>query len=395
MSSIVKADSPLWTKDFILLSTGNLLLGIAFYFLIPILPIYLTDILHLPFSKVGVLMALFTISALAIRPFAGYWLDRFDRQLFYLCAFALMVALFALYPLALGIVPIALLRLAHGGAWGMTTTASSTIVADIVPAHRRGEGIGLFGLSMTMAMSLGPLLGMAIVKHLNYPAMFYTGLGLGLAGFVLVLFVSCPHMTSNKRFRWSELIEPATIPVSLVQLLLNLAYGGLLSYVAMFGKQIGIGNPGNFFLFFAIGMALSRLWSGKVFDKRGPALLLRSGFAILAIGFCLLAVSKSNPLFLLSGFIIGTGNGITMPSFQTMINALVPRERRGAANSTFFAGFDIGIGIGMILIGFIAETSGLRVSFLICACIVICSLALFEIIALRHYGIHVKQPLKQ
>jgi predicted MFS family arabinose efflux permease len=383
--------APLWTKDFTLLAFGNLLLGIAFYFLVPILPIYLTDILHLPFSEIGVLMALFTISALVIRPFTGFWLDRFDRRTFYLVAFALMVALFALYPMALGLISIALLRLAHGGAWGMTTTASSTIIADIVPARRRGEGIGYFGLSMTLAMSLGPLLGIAIVKHLNYPAMFYSGLGLGLAGFVLVLFVSCPHTTSQKRFKWSELIEPATIPVSFVQLVLNLAYGGLLSYVAMFGKQIGVGNPGNFFLFFAIGMGLSRLWSGKVFDSKGPAMLLRSGFFLLVLGFLILAVSRSNPLFLLSAYMIGTGNGITMPSFQTMINAVVQRERRGAANSTFFAGFDIGIGIGMILFGYLVEKSGFKVSFLICACIAVCSLSLFEIVALRHYTNHLKQ----
>jgi MFS family permease len=105
----------------------------------------------------------------------------------------------------------------------------------------------------------------------------------------------------------------------------------------------------------------------------------------------MLSVSKSNPLFLFSAFIIGTGNGITMPSFQTMINALVPRERRGAANSTFFAGFDIGIGIGMILIGFLAEKSGLRISFLVCACITVCSLILFEITALGHYVSRMQQ----
>lgn len=392
MQSIAEPErsSRLWTKNFILLASGNLLLGIAFYFLVPILPIYLKDVLHIPFSMIGILMAVFTVSALAIRPFAGFWLDRFDRRVFYRIAFAFMVALFALYPLALGWISIALLRLAHGGAWGMTTTASSTIVADIVPARRRGEGIGLFGLSMTLALSLGPLLGIAIVKHSDFPSLFYSGFGLGLAGFALALFVSCPRTTSRNRFTWNGLIEPSTIPVSLVQLVVNLSYGGLLSYVAMYGKQIGIGNPGNFFLLFAIGTGLSRLWSGKVFDRRGPALLLRSGFAMLVAGYALLSVTKNAPLYLLSAFIIGSGNGIIMPSFQTMANAIVPRQRRGAANSTFFAGFDIGMGTGMIFIGFLAEKCGLRASFLVCSVIALCAFALFETITLRHYKDQVK-----
>jgi MFS family permease len=213
---------PLWTKNFILLASGNLLLGIAFYFLLPILPLYLTDTLHISNRLIGVLMALFTISALIIRPITGFWLDRFNRRRIYLGAFAVMVALFAVYPLATGIFSMVVLRLAHGGAWGMTTTSSSTIIADIVPARRRGEGIGFFGLSMTLAMSLGPLLGMSIVKNLNYPALFYSGLGIGLAGLAFASAVSYPRTVSQKRFRWSELLEPVTIPISLVQLLLNL-----------------------------------------------------------------------------------------------------------------------------------------------------------------------------
>ncbi len=381
----------IWTKDFILLTVGNLLLGIAFYFLIPILPIYLTDMLHLPIGIIGIAMSMFTLSALLIRPFCGFWLDRFDRKVFYFGAFALMVGLFGLYPLALGLVSFTVLRLAHGFAWGMTTTASSTIVADIVPTTRRGEGIGYYGLSMTLAMSLGPLLGISIVKHVNYATLFYSGMGLGTAGLFLVLFVSYPHTVSKKLFKWSELFEPATIPVSLVQLLLNFAYGGLLSYVAMYGKKIGVGNPGDFFLVYAIGMGLSRIWSGKVFDQKGPALIMRLGFALLIVGFCLLALSKNSLLYLISAFIIGTGNGIAMPSFQTMINTVVPGVRRGAANSTFFTAFDVGIGIGMIVTGSIAETFGLRISFLFCAFIGLVSLIFFEFTALRHYVKHLRQ----
>jgi MFS family permease len=159
----------------------------------------------------------------------------------------------------------------------------------------------------------------------------------------------------------------------------------------MFGKQIGVGNPGQFFLFFAIGMGLSRLWSGKVFDRSGPALLLRAGFFLLIAGFVTLFFAHGNILYLVSAFLIGTGNGITMPTFQTMINAVVPRERRGSANSTFFAGFDIGIGIGMVLTGFLADKTGLRISFLVSAATLLCSMLLFELFALRHYNRHLKQ----
>jgi predicted MFS family arabinose efflux permease len=382
--------TPLWTKNFVLLAGANLLLGIAFYFLLPILPLYLTDRLHISNRLIGVLMALFTISALLIRPLTGFWLDRFNRRLVYLCAFAGMVALFSLYPAATGIFSMALLRLAHGGAWGITSTASSTIVADVVPARRRGEGIGFFGLSMTLAMSLGPLLGMSIVKHLSYAALFYAGMGISLAGLVCATVVSYPRTVSPKRFKWSELLEPATIPISLVQLLLNLSYGGLLSYVAMFGKQIGVGNPGSFFLFFAIGMALSRLWSGKVFDRSGPAMVLRMGFLLLIVGFVALSFAHSTGMYLLSAFLIGTGNGIVMPSFQTMINAIVPQERRGAANSTFFAAFDVGIGAGMMLAGYLADKSGLRISFLVSAGAIVCSMFFLETFALRRYKVQLK-----
>jgi predicted MFS family arabinose efflux permease len=383
--------APLWTKDFSLLAAGNLLLGIAFYFLIPILPLFFKDSLHLPMRAIGLLMALFTISALAIRPFTGFWLDRFDRRALFIGAFIGMVALFALYPLASGVAAMALLRLAHGGAWGMTTTASSTIIADIVPAQRRGEGLGYFGLSMTLAMSLGPLIGIAIVKRFDYATLFFAGCAIGCTGLIVALFASYPrHAAQQRRFLWSGLIEPATVPVSLVQLVLNVTYGGLLSYVLMYGKQIGIANPGNFFLFLAIGLALSRMWSGRVFDRRGPVLLLRTGFGVLVVGFVVLAGAKSSIVYLLAAFCIGTGNGIIMPSFQAMINAVVVPQRRGAANSTYYTGFDIGVGGGMVLIGYCADALGLRVSFLVCGGIGLCALLLFETIARKHYARNVK-----
>ena len=133
---------------------------------------------------------------------------------------------------------------------------------------------------MTLAMSLGPLIGITIVTQANYPVLFFSGMGIGLAGLCVAFFASYPRRASNeRRFVWGELIELATVPVSLVQLVLNITYGGLLSYVLMFGKEIRIANPGNFFLVLAIGLTAARLWSGKVLTAEGRRSCCGQGFA--------------------------------------------------------------------------------------------------------------------
>jgi MFS family permease len=376
-----------WTKDFILLATSNLLMAISFYFMLPVLPIYLTDKLHATKSEVGAILAFYTIAALIIRLFAGWAIDSYGRSRIYLLAFLLFSAMFVTYPIVSSVFGFLLIRFAHGLTWGTLTTSSSTIAVDLIPVSRRGEGIGVFGLSMTIAMAVGPLIAISITNASNYLQLFLTALSISFAGLLLALTIRIPIVsnTNLERFTIKRLVEPSSIPISVNMLVLMFAYGGVLSFISLYGIEIGIMNSGLFFLILSIGIGFSRIFSGRIFDKSGPKSVTIIGISLLIIGFPLLGLLRNVLGFHLAAGIIGFGFGIIMPTFQAMINNLVPANRRGAANSTFFTAFDMGIGIGMIGTGWLAQQYGFKNTFILFSISCIIALGIFVFYSHRHY----------
>lgn len=370
----------LWTRNFAFIGIANLLMAIAFYFLLPTLPLYLKDSLMASQSQVGLVLAFYTIAALIIRPFVGYALDSFGRKTIYLISFVLFSMLFMGYPLATSIVLMIVIRFLHGLTWGSLSTSGSTIAVDLIPVSRRGEGISLFGLSMTIAMAIGPLIAITILGKTSFFGVFVIASGISIIGLLLALFVHFPVYKinpENQKFTLKRLIEKSSIPLSVNMLIITITYGGILSFAAIYAKEIGIGNSGPFFLLLAAGIGLSRFFSGKIFDRVGPYRIVIVGLLLLIVGFPILYFVPNSLGFHFAAVIIGLGFGIVMPTFQAMINNLVKPDRRGAANSTYFTSFDLGIGIGMILTGIISEHLGLANSYLISSLIISIALILF------------------
>lgn len=378
----------LWTKDFIFLAIANLLMAIAFYFMLPILPVYLVDKLGATRSEIGLVLSFYTIAALIIRLFSGWAIDTYGRKAIYLTAFFLFSLTFISYPFAYTILLFLLVRFSHGLTWGVLTTSSSTIAVDIIPSARRGEGIGIFGLSMTIGMAIGPMLAIFITGDSRYFLLFISAISITTVGFLLALMVRYPKFTILKSARsltLKGLIEKSSLPISLTMMLIMFTYGGLLSFISLYGKEIGIENSGPFFLILSLGIGISRILSGRVFDRSGPKAISMIGLLSLLIGFPLLGFLNSSIGFHISAAILGLGFGVIMPTFQTMINNMVQPNRRGAANSTFFTAFDLGIGLGMIGTGVLSQHFGFTLTFLVFSFLILISSLLFLTSSVKHY----------
>lgn len=382
----------IWTKDFILMCIVALFLSVAFYFLIPTLPGYLAYLLKSDNTEIGIILSVYTISALLIRPVTGFAIDRYGRKMIYLISFFIFSLMFGGYAIAGTFLFFLVLRFTHGLMWGVTTTTSSTIIVDLIPYQRRGEGLGYYGLAMTISMALGPFLAVIIVgKSMNYDALFISSMFLGIAGVILAMFITYPKTHAEKAktsFSLSSLFEKRSIIPSLNILILMISYGGLISFITLYGKEIGIDYPGNFFISFACGILISRMTSGKIFDKHGPSFIVPLGIILLITGFPVLALVKNIIGYFLSAFILGMGVGIIFPTSQAITNNLVVKERRGVANSTLFTAYDLGIGTGMFVIGSISDTIGLTNSFILGAIINTMGLAYFFLFTLPYYKKH-------
>ena len=139
----------LWTSSFIFAWLANFLLFFSFYLLMPALPFYLTNFFRVTNARCGLIISGYIACAVLVRPFSGFIADPFDRKTVYIISYFAFIAFFAGYIAAASLILFAFIRAAHGFAFGAATTASNTVIIDILPFRRQGEGIGYFGLSST------------------------------------------------------------------------------------------------------------------------------------------------------------------------------------------------------------------------------------------------------
>ena len=385
------------TPSFCYILAANFLLFFAFYLILPILPFYLKEEFMIGKSMIGFILSCYTLAALCIRPFAGYLLDTFARRPLYLVAYFIFTAIFGGYMVATALTLFIALRVVHGFAFGMVTVAGNTILIDILPSSRRGEGIGYYGLANNIAMSFGPMIGLFMQGNFTYDVIFSCSLLSGSLGFIMAYMVKTPYKQPVKREPISLdrffLVKGTWAGISL--LLLSIPYGMTTTYVAMYAAEIGISvNSGLYFTFMALGLAVSRLFSGRQVDKGRITLVISLGMYLAAATFFLLAALKElmhwNPVFssyLYIGIALsqGVAFGTMFPAFNTLFVNLAPNNQRGTATSTYLTSWDVGIGIGLMAGGYIAQLTSFDMAYLFGACLTVVSIFYFKLRVAPHY----------
>ena len=379
------------TSSYCFILAANFLLYFGFWLLIPVLPFYLSEVFSAGNSTIGIILSCYTVAALCIRPFSGYFLDSFARKPLYLMAYFIFMTMFAGYIIAGSLTLFIMFRIIQGVSFGMVTVGGNTVVIDIMPSSRRGEVLGYYGLSNNIAMAVGPMSGLFLHDAgMSFTTIFCCSLGSCMAGFVCASLVKTPYKPPVRRepISLDRFILLKGIPAGISLLLLSIPYGMTTNYVAMYAKQIGINaTTGFFFTFMAIGMAISRIFSGKIVDRGKITQVISAGLYLVVFSFfllsaCVYLISWNNMVctivFFSVALLLGVGFGIMFPAYNTLFVNLAPNSQRGTATSTYLTSWDVGIGIGMLTGGYIAEVSTFDKAYLFGACLTIVSMLYFN-----------------
>jgi MFS family permease len=379
----------LWSKQFTAVISATLLLAWAFYALMPTLPIYLMEHLKMGQGSIGLIMAAFSITAILARPLAGFILDNHPRFPVLIISLVVSTAAYGFYPLVTGVAAMLILRLIHGAIWGTCSSANATVVADIVPPVRLGEGIGIFALCIPVGMTIGPMFGNEVLSNCGPRVMFLSLLCVSLLAVIIALFARTPPRAITKtRFSVRNLFHRKALPLSLTMFFIMIAYGAIIVFVGVYAGQKRFANVTAFFLCFSTSIFFSRLFLGRLFDRGYFHHLVVAGLTLTAAGLPWLGLAATPFQFLAAGVVSGFGFGILMPTCQAAVNDLVGFDERGAANSTYLVSYDLGTGVGVLLIGFLAEKVPLGTIYACCFFPILLSAGIFTFAALPHYLRH-------
>lgn len=376
----------LWSKDFLSISFTSFFLFIGFYILLTTLPIYVLEDLHGDETEVGLIVSVFLIAAVLCRPFTGKWVDELGRKKILLIAMCIFSISSFFYfwadslPLLLGI------RFLHGIGFGMATTATGAIVADIIPNERKGEGLGYYSTFMNLAMVIGPFTGLTMMQYASMNWIFVLCTVLAFIALLLSAAANIPENilnvnTKSEKISFDSLFEKKAIPVALVTGILAFSYAGILSFIPIYAKELGLFEVASFFfVVYAATILISRPFTGRWFDLYGENKIIYPAIILFAIGMLLLSQAHYPFTFLLAGAIIGLGYGTIIPSLQTVAIKNAAPERRGLATSTFFTLLDAGVGLGSYFLGIIAVRSSLSSLYFLLTFVILLALITYYLL---------------
>ena len=359
----------LWNKNYCKVMVANFTLFFAFYILTPLLPLYLSEHFGATKDVIGLVLSGYTITALMIRPLSGYLVDSFPRKMVLMASFGAFAIFFAGYLAASTLLLFTIVRTLHGAPFGTLTTANATVAIDVLPSSRRTEGIGYYGLSNNLAMALGPTIGIMIYQLTNsFEFIFWLALIVAFAGLITDATVKLPmkEIVRNKqKLSLDRFFLIRGWLLGLNMMAFGFSFGVLSNYLAIYGKEVmGItGGTGTYFMLCSVGLMLSRLQGSKALREGRVTFNAGSGMVISLIGYTLFILVSNDIGYYGSALLIGLGNGHMWPAFQNMTINVAGNNQRGTANSTILISWDIGMGLGILLGGVIAELLGYSAAF--------------------------------
>lgn len=361
MTETVEKKEKLWNSGYCRAMVGNFMLFFSFYLLTPLLPIYLDAEFAADKDTMGLVLSGYVVAALLVRPFSGFIVDTFDRKKVLAICFFCFFILFTGYIGAGTLLMFALVRTIHGLPFGAVTVANSTVAIDTLPSSRRNEGIGFYGLSNNLAMAFAPSVGIWIYNATdNFSLLFWIALVIAFAGLVAVSTIKLPRrepVKQKKPMSLDRFFLTRSWLLAINILCFGLCWGIMSNYVAIYGAEVLkiTDGTGLFFMILSFGLFASRIQGSKALAKGRIVENAALGVILSLGGYVLFATIEQPWAYYSSALMIGLGNGHMYPAFLNMFIKMARNDQRGTANSSILTSWDVGMGLGILAGGFLAE----------------------------------------
>jgi MFS family permease len=377
----------LWTKDFIIVSIINFLLVLVFFLLMVTIAGFAVEQFNASTSVAGLVSSIFIIGALIGRIVTGRIIQVKGSKKILVIGLISVILTTTLYFAAFNLTALIIIRLLHGMSIGIASTATGTIIAQIVPDSRKGEGIGYFSMSAILATSVGPLVGILLNHVSGFNLIFSFNLIMGIITLLISLFVSASKIQSvpnrnlikpEKGFRLSNYLEFKAIPISFVALIVGFGYSGILSFITFYGEEIHLEEAASYyFLTYSIIVLMSRPFSGRLMDLKGANIIIYPGLLIFSVGMYLLSQAHHGITLLLASALIGLGFGNFQSVAQAISIKVTESHRLGLATSTYYVFYDVGLGVGPYFLGFLIPVMGFRNLYLMMVFVILSAIVLY------------------
>jgi MFS family permease len=369
-------------KDFVLASLGYFFVffSISSFYLFPLF----LDRFHPSKSRVGLIMGIHSVTAIMVRPLFGRILDKRGGRNGAIIGILLMIAVMPGFYFIRSAGPLALLlRALNGIGWGMATTAILAICSDLAPQDRMAHFLGVIGAAGIVSQAIGPTVAEEILRHYDFAAIFHLSFIMLAAAFLCVIAIKETPLVSVRTKIQIKGIAAYPFLILLVIAAMPIAHGAargtVLNFIALFGADLGFGRIGPFFIAFSAAAVITRLGLGDISDRYGRKRVILPAAILIGLNLFWIAGAHSYWGFVMSGFVAGFGQGLIFPALSTYLIDFMGHGNKGLALGLYLSLFDVGMGIGSPLFGWISDVAGYRRMYAVAGCLILVLTAVFSI----------------
>ncbi|WP_240419113.1 MFS transporter [Paenibacillus periandrae] len=367
-------------RGFFAMNPVIVVLGLVSFFtdlssnmIVPILPLYLTTVLHVQVSSIGIIEGIAESTASILKLFSGWITDRFGKhKLLMIVGYGLSNLTKPLFALSGTWGQILLIRFSDRFGKGIRTSPRDALVADSTTKEERGKAFGFRRSMDALGAALGPLVAFGILAMYanNFRLVFWLSVIPGLVAVALILFFlkEKRHDENQKKTSLPKIgfrnLDRGFIIFTLISTLF--AVGNFSdAFLALRAQDAGMLPALIPLAFFALNMS-SSIFSmpiGMLSDRIGRRPVLIYGFIIFALIYFGFGMAKSVMwiwiLFIFYGLYYAFTEGIQ----KAYIADIVPEGQRGTAMGTYNAMIGIAALPASIMAGFLWQTFGPMVAF--------------------------------
>jgi predicted MFS family arabinose efflux permease len=391
-SSRPGSEPRLASPAFVVLAVATLAFFVAGGLVLPVAPRFAKLALDADALGFGISIGAFSIGSLLLRPVVGWSSDRFGRRPLLIGGSLVTVAALLLHVVAADLLVFTLARCALGAGEAFFFVAALAAASDIAPEERRGEAISYLSLSLYLGIAIGPPLAEWIFAAGSYAAVWIAAAAVAGAAVVLSLFVpeSAPAASDElaRRSVKGRLFHPAGILPGIVILFGLWGMAGFFTFLPLYTPEIGMDGAGLPLTAYALVVVVLRIVGATWPDRFGAARLSGAALAISAIGLTMIGVIPTSLGLLLGTLVFAAGVAFTMPALLALAVSRVPATERGMVVGTTTVFLDLAFGAAPVVLGFVADASGYRTTFLVSAL-----LAVVAVIVLRTARSSFRHPL--
>ena len=373
----------LYGRDFVLASCAYffVFLSVAVFYLFPL---YL-DQFQPSKSFLGLIMGIHSVTAILVRPFFGRVLDKKGgRKVAMAGLFIILLSIPGFFLVESAGWLALVLRAINGIGWGVSTTALMATCSELSPPEKMAHSLGIIGAAGIVAGAAGPMLAEEVFRRYDFHAVFVVGIVTALASMACVFVIreeprkivqrASASFATIRRHSFLVLGIIAVMPVAH-----GAARGAVLNFIALFGTSIGFDRIAPFFLVFSIAAILTRLGVGDISDRYGRKKIIFPSAVMIGLNLFWIAGLHSYVWFLATGFIAGLGQGLIFPALSTYVIDFLGRENKGLALGLYLSLFDLGMGLGSPLWGWISDVAGFRPMYAVAGSLIIVLTIVFTI----------------